>query len=77
MIPDFQTAEERSQWIKANADGFIVVRFEGRGVYKRYEFDTLTAAQITAKHLANQTGKVHMVYATSGMHDTWLENHKP
>jgi uncharacterized protein with GYD domain len=71
MIPNFHTAEDRSNWIKANADMYTAVRFHGRGKYERHEFKDHPTAVEAAKHMAEQSGKFYMIYACAGIYDTW------
>ena len=77
MPLNWETAEERSQWIKANADGFTIIRFLGRGKYERHEHKQLESARTEAHALSKETGKVYMIYATAGIYDTWLESVGP
>ena len=77
MIPDFKTAKARSNWIATNADLWTVVCFHGYGRYERHEFKDQQNAEAAARRLATQSGKCYMIYACSGIHDTWFENIYP
>jgi len=74
MIPEFKTVEERSRWIIDHADMFTAIRFHGRGKYERHEFKDLATAKAVAKVLAQQSGGRYLIYACSGIYDTFVEN---
>jgi len=70
-IPDFQTAEQRAQWVVANANYFTVVRRVNRS-YERYEESSLDSASKLAQRLANRLSTRYMIYAVCGPYDTYV-----
>ena len=78
MIPDFETAEERSEWIQAHADLWTAVRFHGRGNYERHEYKDRLSAETAARRMANENhSKPVMIYAVAGVHDSFVIAIKP
>lgn len=72
MMPDFQTAEERTKWIIDHADYFTAVRFLGRGHYERHEFPSISAACQGARRMSDHNGGRYLIYAVAGIHDTFV-----
>jgi hypothetical protein len=73
MIPDFKTAEERSQWIIDHAELWTAVQFSGRGHYHRLEFKDRKSAETAAKRLYSQNPRRPvMIYACADDHDTFV-----
>ena len=78
MIPDFKTADDRDQWIKANADYWTAVYFHGRGHYERHEFKDRLSAETAARRMANDNrNKPVMIYAVADGHDSFVIAIKP
>lgn len=79
-MPIFETAEERSNFIKENASYFNIVAWQrGSGTYKDYD-----KAKLEAKRVANEQDKTVMIYAVWHPNNldlvalsTWVENVAP
>lgn len=77
MPLNFGSSQERTDWIVKHAKYFTLIYREDRRNI-REEAKTLAEAQSFAKQLANQTGKVIMIYAVGPSdYSTWVENVKP
>ena len=78
MIPDFKTAQDRDNWIKAHADYWTTVRFHGRGHYERREFKDLPSAEAAARRMATESNsRPVMIYAVAGEHDAFITSVHP
>lgn len=75
---DFQTIDERDQYLTANADYFTVGRrlgpFEG---YERHEVKTLSEAENLAGRMAKQSKKPYLIYAVMGISDCFVKAIQP
>lgn len=72
-ILDFTTAEQRAQWLVANAEYFTVIRRVNRS-YERYEAPTLAAATQKARKLIGKHKNArYMIYAVCGPYDTYVQ----
>ena len=71
---NFESAETRAVWIVDHADHFTAVAFLGTGKYGRHEIKTLDEAIKLAEQKATASGRTYMIYAVSGVHDTWVKN---
>jgi hypothetical protein len=75
-MPDFRTADERTEHIKNNADHFTVTfRYNLKNITR--EFKELDFARLYAKFAANEVGKPVLIYAVLGPHDSWIETVNP
>ena len=73
-MPDFKSEIERREWIINNASHFTVVRRRNRQ-YDKVEVPTLEEAKRTAAAwVAEIPDKVCLIYAVSGIYDTWVMN---
>jgi hypothetical protein len=77
-LPDFKTSDERTEYIKNNADYFSITWRKDRKNVK-LEYNTLE----TARHAASLFHKSKfvvvpiLIYAVLGPYDSWVENVSP
>lgn len=74
---EFKTHQERSQWIKDNADYWTIVHHQGYGKYERHERHTQDEAMKLARELADTRDCIWMIYAVAGNSDTYVDMVKP
>lgn len=74
---NFESANDRNAWIIQHADHFVAFRMIKRE-RQRVEAKTLDEARLKAAHLlAENNSKPVLIYAVSGIHDTYVESVKP
>jgi hypothetical protein len=81
-LPRFDSAQERTEWIRDNADYFTVTYRENYR-NKVGRLPTLELARLVAQYAANIKGRPMMIYgivlipgSESGL-DSWIETVKP
>jgi CRISPR/Cas system-associated endonuclease/helicase Cas3 len=73
MTLDFETYQERDDWIREHADIYTVVRYLGpRLGYERHETKTLAAAEALARRMATEAGKPYLIYAVAKQRDAFV-----
>lgn len=72
---NFASAQERTDWLIANADHFTTARRFGHQV-DRQEHPTLKHAEEHAKVLLTHHPKPVMIYAVKGVEDTYVKTIK-
>lgn len=73
---NFANAQERADWIIANADYFTAFRMMGR---RRQRIEAPTLEQVRAEAralLAEDNSKPLLIYAVNGVNDTYVETVK-
>jgi hypothetical protein len=84
-LPDFQTADERTEYIKSNADYFTLVYRRGRRNI-RLEYKTLDGARAGARAAADFMNQNVIIYAVICPfsevsepygYSSWIETIKP
>ena len=76
QLPDFKTAEQRTEWIKGHADYYVATVRVG-GISHRSEHATLEQAQAAAHYITGLCGKAVMIYACVGPYDSWVATVHP
>ena len=70
----FVNHAERDAYIVNHADYFTVGRRIGpREGYERHEVESLVDAKILGRRMANETGKIYLLYAVAGLSDAFIE----
>jgi hypothetical protein len=69
---NFQTEQERREWIITHASYFTTARMIQRK-YERQQWPSLDVARSEAKKLLKLNPKPVLIYAVEGIHDTFVE----
>jgi hypothetical protein len=72
-LPDFESAQERTDYIRDNADHFTIT-FRLNLKNHTFEFMDLDTARMNAVLAAHALQRPVMIYAVLYPYDTWVEN---
>lgn len=75
-LPDFQSSQERTDYIKNNAD-YFTISFRMGMRNNTFEFEDLDTARMNAVLSAMTLKQPVMIYAVIYPYDTWIESVKP
>lgn len=70
---NFETVDQRQQWMRDNAAYYTTVVFRGAGWYEKAEQNHIRLAEAQAERWANEYTKAVMIYAVVPPYDSLVE----